>query len=99
MNFNFYKHSTLPQAINRKMLRHENRVPGKTPTQSYNRVGSIDILALHARADAKATSVWKRGYKDDRLEFIKMKKAEIGESLDRLLHFSSKRTTHAAVIS
>ena len=52
------------------------------------------MRALHK--EENGPSKWRGGDKEDRLDFIRSQKMQLGGSLQRVLDLSSKRTTFAA---
>lgn len=70
----------------------------KQKKENYTHLYNFDILKvyefqarrLEAIQDNRA--VWKGGDDEDRLNFIKAKKKELGNNIDRVLALSSKRT-------
>lgn len=79
----------------KKVKNLERRNPRQVlKPQEYDRAGNLDVLALHARAATKTESEWKGGDREDRLFYVQAQKKAISHNLERILAFSSKRTTH-----
>ena len=93
---NYFKHSPLPKLAANRVRKHNTRNPNKIIQRSNVALANLDILEVYAqraRMEARQSTgkVWKGGDDQDRLDYIKAKKAEIGFGLDRVLSFSNKR--------
>ena len=66
---NYYRVTQLNKLTSRHLAKEQKRNPRLAPVQSYNRVASIDMLALHKSEIAH--SKWKGGDNEDRLNYIR----------------------------
>lgn len=97
---NFYKVHQIPNLVKREVNKINRRNPTHTlKKNSYDRVGCLDVMALHAKANAKKTGTeWQGGDKEDRTAFIAQQKKGLGLNLEKALAFSSRRSTHQAQV-
>lgn len=97
---NFYKVHQIPNLVKREVNKINRRNPTHTlKTNPYDRVGSLDVMELHAKANGEKTGTqWHGGDKEDRAFFIAQKKQELGLNLEKALAFSSRRSTHQAQV-
>jgi hypothetical protein len=95
---NLYKRTKIPSLIQNELQKRVKINPRDTLVKVPNdRVASLDILALHERANkAQATDKWQGGDREDRRQFVELQKAKLGNSLKKITDLSTKRTTHGA---
>ena len=102
---NLYKTSKFQSLIQKRVARQARFNPNTPKHEDYSNLRDFDVLQVYEwqarqKLNKEKKLQWKGGDDEDRLEYIKEKRKELGPTISRMLALSSKRMmTHAQVRS